>query len=332
MSKLGSGLIEQLILNVFTVKKQECLRRQAARAAEIDTIMRTAQSDRFAWPFVSAAPLTSAASDAPKISSHHGAVGKVATPDSTTTTTSSTTTTTTTTPIITSSSSSSPQIHFGPQFVFRPPHSAVLLRGTRLVGKAHTNALNVAIASHARNYRRVLYGDDERSIHAEARAVAHAVSAFVPTTRRGRLNAQRRKRHSAAIPNGILVARFSRNGEPRDSRPCADCVVLLREAGLRFAVYWLDGYWHKDSIASLLENAKVSRTVLVARDKRRRNASSSSDSDEPQSTTTTTTTTINNSITNTSTNTNAVSSSSFTQFSLGAKDTALRDMDDNDSI
>jgi hypothetical protein len=164
----------------------------------------------------------------------------------------------------------------GPTFIERPPHSAVLLRGSRSIGKPHTSALNVAIASHARNYRRVLYGDDERSIHAEARAVAHAVSAFAPTTKRGRRNADRRKRHSSATPNGILVVRFSRsNGAPLNSRPCADCVELLREAGLSFAVYFFDGLWHKESIALLSSTAQVSRTVLVAKAKRAAPPSSS---------------------------------------------------------
>lgn len=153
----------------------------------------------------------------------------------------------------------------------RSTHVAVPVRGRRVCGPPLGNARNVRdCTKSAPLYHRVLYDNDERSIHAESRVAARVGCRRDAHNRGARRQAAAMSRHYSRRANGVVVTRFSATGRIGNSQPCAHCVAALQRAGFSFVVYSdAAGAWHKESLTALQQRAVPSTTVRTADERRK---------------------------------------------------------------
>lgn len=132
-------------------------------------------------------------------------------------------------------------------------HFAVLLNSKKEpIGPVFCNARNIFAATRGPLWSRQLYGNDEHSIHAEARAAQRVFSRTTTRTKKSRKNAER---STVGKAYSIIVCRFSRSGELRLSLPCRTCVSILARCGLKTVIYSTGDtgkQWARASISSLL--------------------------------------------------------------------------------
>lgn len=138
-------------------------------------------------------------------------------------------------------------------------HFAILLRGTRPIGTALMNDINVSDAFCGPKWSPGLSKSAERSIHAEARA---AQRSFVRKTS-GTSSRRKARRKTVGVANGVVVCRITNAGTLALSKPCAECVGILARCNIRFVVYSVTGgHWDKKSIKQLQNDPSVKKTRL----------------------------------------------------------------------
>lgn len=141
----------------------------------------------------------------------------------------------------------------------RAMHFCVLLRGRKPVGPVFTNAVNVHSARHSPLWSRRLFGDDDHSVHAEARAAQRAIVVGqhrLPSNRRARKNQQQ---SAVGAADGLIVARYGGSGGQQlmMSMPCLHCANLLASLGFKFVVYSTGDskeQWRKVTLEALLRD------------------------------------------------------------------------------